>query len=121
MRIGSISPLGIARIAVLTVASVTMVFPVYWMIVASFRHPETIYSDLSLVPQRPSLENYEMIGNFIDYGAQYTNSVIVAVAVMLATMVLSTFVAYSIARYRFRGRGSLDDNDAVFVHVSAIA
>lgn len=95
------------RFVVLTVAVIVMVFPIYWMVVASLRSPATIYSDIWIWPQDPSLRNYQLINDFINYNAQYVNSIIVACSVMVVTMIISTFVAYSIARFRFRGRGVL--------------
>ncbi|EAB6718412.1 carbohydrate ABC transporter permease, partial [Salmonella enterica subsp. enterica] len=99
--------LRIIRFLVLAVAVIAMVFPIYWMVVASFRSPETLYSDVWPFPREPSIRNYQLINNFINYNTQYVNSIIVSVSVMVVTMFISTFVAYSIARFRFRGRGLL--------------
>jgi len=101
------NPLRLVRFLVLAISCIVIVFPVYWMIVASFRSPETVYSDVWLIPQDPSIQNYQLINNFINYNAQYVNSIIVATSVMVVTMFISTFVAYAIARFRFRGRGLL--------------
>ena len=97
----------IARVVVLTAAVIVTIGPIYWMVVASLRSPSTIYSDIWIWPQEPSLRNYQLINDFINYNAQYMNSIIVACSVMVVTMFISTFVAYSIARFRFRGRGML--------------
>ena len=88
----------------LALAVLFSLFPVYWLILAGFRHPETVYSDIGLWPARPSIQNFIRIQTFIDYGTQYKNSLIVAFSVTFATMVLSTFSAYAIARFDFRGR-----------------
>ena len=97
----------IARVVVLTAAVIVTIGPIYWMVVASLRSPSTIYSDIWIWPQEPSLRNYQLINDFINYNAQYMNSIIVACSVMVVTMFISTFVAYSIARFRFLGRGML--------------
>ena len=99
--------LRIGRFLVLAIAVLVFVFPIYWMIVASFRSPETVYSDLWPFPRDPSIRNYELINNYINYNTPYVNSIVVAVSVMVVTMVISTFVAYAVARFRFRGRGLL--------------
>ena len=88
----------------LVAAVLFAVFPVYWMLVAGFRHPETVYNDYSLIPTRPSIQSFLSINNYINYAAQYKNSLIVAFSVTIATMLLSTFTAYAIARFEFRGR-----------------
>ena len=98
----------LTRSLVLAIACIVMVFPVYWMILASFRSPETVYSDVWPIPQAPSIENYRLISDYVNYAyGMYINSIIVATSVMVVTMFISTFVAYAIARFRFKGRGLL--------------
>ncbi len=80
------------------------VFPVYWMLISSFRSPSTVVSDISFWPVDPSFENYLDLNRFINYSQQYLNSTIVASTVMVVTMVICTFVSYAIARRKFKGR-----------------
>ena len=77
------------------------VFPIFWMILSSFRSPATVVSDMRLWPKEPTLENYLSIYKFINYSEQYLNSAIVATVVTILTMVICTFVAYAIARRKF--------------------
>lgn len=97
----------LVRILVLGTACTAMIFPIYWMMLASIRSPETVYSDVWPIPRDPSFENYRLINDYINYNAQYVNSIIVSTAVMVITMAISTFVAYAIVRFQFRGRGLL--------------
>jgi ABC-type glycerol-3-phosphate transport system permease component len=80
------------------------VFPIYWLVLSSLRPPDTIVSEISLWPSKVTLNNYRDLNRHINYGQQYWNSLVVSVVVTVATMLISTFVSYAIARRKFRGR-----------------
>ena len=80
------------------------IFPIYWMVISSFRSTDTITSDRGLWPVDPTFSNYLNINRFINYSEQYVNSLIVATTVTIITMLICTLVAYAVARRNFRGR-----------------
>jgi len=83
-------------------------FPLFWMIVTSvkpqselFRRPPTF------LPEVATLEHYWTLltrTGFLDY---FRNSVILSVATTLVVVVIATLGAYSLVRFRYRGRESL--------------
>lgn len=80
------------------------VFPVYWTVLTSLRSDLSIASDISVIPRHLTFEQYRKLFGFYDYARQYMNSAIIATVTTLITMVVSTFVAYAVARRRFKGR-----------------
>ncbi|HEY0219610.1 MAG TPA: carbohydrate ABC transporter permease [Afipia sp.] len=79
-------------------------FPIYWMIISSFREPQSLLTDISLVPWPPTFEYYRNLFELTDYPAQFVNSVIVASITVALTMVFSVMIAYAVTRLRIRGK-----------------
>ncbi len=79
-------------------------FPIYWMLVSSFRDPQHLFARPTLLPGALSLENYATLLQITDYPEQFRNSVIVASAVVAITLVCSVMIAYAVVRFRVPGR-----------------
>jgi ABC-type glycerol-3-phosphate transport system permease component len=99
--------------------AVVMLLPLAWMLAVSLLTPDralaaTVSGDLwRLLPDQPQWGNYPealaRIGStrwegFLDALA---NSIVVTVAVVVATAISSSLVGFAFARIRFRGRGPL--------------
>lgn len=87
-------------------------FPLYWMITTSFQAKAMTYVyPPELVAASPQFTNY--IGAFAGkpVGTWLMNSGMVAVTTTVAAILVSVFAAYSLSRFRFRGRTAL----AVFI------
>jgi trehalose/maltose transport system permease protein len=81
-------------------------FPFYYAIISSLRPPGGVF-DVSLLPHKPTLDNYVSIFREQPFGRNILNSVIVAVTVVAASLFLGVTAAYALARVPFRGRGLL--------------
>lgn len=79
-------------------------FPIYWMVVSSFRDPNALFAAPRLAPGPFSLESYATLLELTDYPQQFRNSVIVALAVVAITLVASVMIAYAVTRFRVPGR-----------------
>lgn len=91
--------------AVLGVAMLLILFPIYWMAITSLKLPREIFRVPSLWPQVFTWNNYRSLladGNFL---TSIRNSLIVASAVTAIALVIASLAAYSIVRYRYRFRG----------------
>jgi multiple sugar transport system permease protein len=90
--------------AVLVLAVLLVLFPIYWMIVTSLKLPRDIYRMPSLWPHTLTLNNYQQIADkgFLD---AVRNSFVVAASVTVISVIISSFAAYSLVRYRTRFRG----------------
>ncbi len=91
--------------AVLGIAVLIVLFPVYWMIITSLKLPREIYRTPALWPQVFTLNNYrQLLGDkgFLD---NILNSLIVAGCVTVISLAVSSIAAYSMVRFRTRFRG----------------
>jgi multiple sugar transport system permease protein len=84
-----------------------MLYPVIWLIMASFKEGTQIFSDPSLLPKLWTLENYrrgwEGIG-IVPFGAFFINSFIICILCVIANAVFCSLTAYAFARLKFAGR-----------------
>lgn len=95
-------------VALLLVGLVTMLFPLWWMLVASLKPTGGGLSGLKdLVPWPATLQNYVDIWKSGPFGRYFLNSVVVAVCVVGGNLVFSAMVGYAFARRRFPGKAPL--------------
>lgn len=95
-----------AVLALSVVALVTFAaFPFVWMTATAFKPSEEIFQwPPQLLPDAPTIENIQNLFSrtrFVDY---FRNSVVVSSATVLLTLALAVPGAYSLTRFRFRGR-----------------
>ncbi|MBA3275766.1 MAG: carbohydrate ABC transporter permease [Chloroflexia bacterium] len=85
--------------------AVVVIFPIYWMFSISLKLPREIYRLPALIPQNPTWDNYRELINERGYLTNIRNSIIVASSVTVVSLLISSFAAYSIVRFRYRFRG----------------
>ncbi len=91
--------------ALLGIAVILVLFPIYWMVITSLKLPREIYRVPSLWPKTFTLDNFEKLladGSFL---LAIRNSLIVSTIVTLISVTISSFAAYSMVRFRYRFRG----------------
>jgi N,N'-diacetylchitobiose transport system permease protein len=82
-----------------------MVFPVFWMVSTSFKNNDQINSFNPVwFPGHPILRHFRDAMNRPNFWVDVKNSVIVVVATVVISLVLSFFAALALAKYRFTGR-----------------
>jgi multiple sugar transport system permease protein len=79
-------------------------FPIYWMVISSFRAPNALFTRPSMIPGPFSLESYDTLLQVTDYPVQFRNSLIVASSVVVITIILSVMIAYAVTRFRVPGK-----------------
>ena len=95
----------IASYAALGVAVLIVLFPLYWMVITSLKLPREIYRQPALWPHVFTLNNYRLLLDGKDFLDNIRNSVIVAGAVTVISLIVSSLAAYSMVRFRTRFRG----------------
>ena len=96
--------------AFLTLFGFVFIYPLLFMISASFKSNAELIISTSLIPKAVTLENY--IKGWVGVG-QYTfdlfliNSLMLVVPMVLFTILSSSLVGYGFARFRFKGHGIL--------------
>ncbi|AQX79256.1 carbohydrate ABC transporter permease [Plantibacter sp. MCCC 1A11337] len=87
---------------------VITVFPLYWIVVTSFKKPGAIFSyPLTYWPEVFSIENYLGLFSKAQFGTYVVNSLIVATIAALVATFISMLSAYVLARFEFRSKGAI--------------
>lgn len=90
---------------VLTAATLVLIFPFLWMISTSLKHSNEIFTPTpQWIPSSVTFSNYVELWTTTPFPTYFRNSVVVAVATTLITLFISTFFAYGLSRFRFKGR-----------------
>ncbi len=83
-------------------------FPIYWLVNSSLKSSSELFTfPPRYWPQAPSLANYLEALTRTRLGALYLNSLWISGLTCLALLVLIIFSGYAMARFRFRGKGSI--------------
>jgi len=98
----------VAANAAVLIFLVFAVFPLYFVITASFRPGQSLYStSLELFPSHPSLENWTYMFTQTKLLLWMWNSLLVAGLTTIGSVLLCTSAAYAFSRWRFPGRDSI--------------
>jgi len=92
-------------LAVLAIV-VYAVFPFYYAVITSLKTGSALFR-VDYFPFDWNLHNYVTVFQQQPFGRNILNSVGVAVAVVLVSLLLATLAAYALSRVAFRGRGLL--------------
>ncbi|MEG0934248.1 MAG: carbohydrate ABC transporter permease [Clostridia bacterium] len=97
------------RVLLLTCFLLAVILPIYWMVVTSLKtHPEIINAQhLTYYPHTMTFDNYEQLFSMFNYGQMLKNSLIVSISTGVCITLLSILGGYGLARYKFRGKGSM--------------
>ncbi len=97
-----------ARVVVLTAGAVVMVLPFVYMVSTSLK-PDRLTLEIPprFLPTHPTTANYVGAWTSNDFSRYFLNSLMVAVATTVLTIVLSSMMAYAFARFSFPGRSIL--------------
>jgi ABC-type glycerol-3-phosphate transport system permease component len=94
--------------AVLILTGLAFLLPFYWMIVSSFRPTAQFFQlPIPLVPNPPSLENFELLFARSMFARGLLNSAFLAVVAVILQVWFCALAGYSFAKLRFRGRDQL--------------
>jgi N,N'-diacetylchitobiose transport system permease protein len=80
-------------------------FPVYWMVLTSFRRERDVRSvDVDVLPSALTLENYRSVFEREFFTDAFRTSLVVTGLTLAGALVLAFLAAVALARFRFRGR-----------------
>lgn len=100
------SPLGTAAVFLLSVVTLLVVlFPFYWTLVTSVKVAADVFrSPPVFLPVSPTFGNYVTVWNASAIPRYLLNTAVVATSTVAIVLVASTMAAYSVSRFRFRGK-----------------
>ena len=96
------------RYFILIVIGIGMIYPMIWMIGASFRDNNAeIFSSIGFIPKNPTVQGYLDGWNATNYsyGHYMINTYKFVIPKVIGTVISATVTAYAFTRFRFKGRG----------------
>lgn len=95
------------RYAVLSAISLFAVFPFLWMFLSALKTKDELMRVEQLLPQVPQWENFSTILFDSPIPSYMTNSLLVAVAVVVLQVVTGAMLAYALVFFDFKGKNLL--------------
>lgn len=95
------------RITSGVVACLLFLFPVFWMVLTSFKMPRDIFTTPPTFFFTPTLETYISYMSRADIPYRMLNTVIVAFGSAFISIIAGSMAGYALARIRLRGAGML--------------
>lgn len=95
------------RIAGGIAAAVVFLFPVFWMVLTSFKMPKDIFTTPPTFVFTPTLDTYVTYMTHADVPRRMLNTVIVAVGAGLVSIVSGTMAGYALARIPIKGAATI--------------
>ena len=89
--------------------AVTVIYPLFWMIISSLKTNSEFYMSPWALPETLHLENYIsawVTSKFSDY---FLNSVLVIAGTVVLYLIMLTTTSYALAKYQFRGKQMLQN------------
>jgi multiple sugar transport system permease protein len=84
--------------------ALTVLFPIYYMVLISLKLPKDIYRTPSLLPAGATLKNYVDLLTAQNFLVNVRNSLVVAGAATVVSVAISCLAAYSLVRLKYRYR-----------------
>jgi multiple sugar transport system permease protein len=78
--------------------------PLFWMVTTALKSNKDLYEDFTYLPSRPTFQHFVRVIQREDLLTNIRNSLAVAATTTAVTVVVSAFAAFSIVRYKYRGR-----------------
>ena len=85
---------------VLVVWSFIVLFPIYIMIINSFKTKFSIYDNPFGLPEKWNLKNYQYVFTNSDFMGYFMNSILVVVISLALTLALGAFAVYALANWK---------------------
>lgn len=94
--------------SLVAITVVVVGFPTYLMIKSAFQPELTLFSgSFSILPQSPTLENFNDLFTATSFWTFYINSIVAALGTMVLSVVSATMAGYSLTRFSFPGKKRL--------------
>lgn len=101
----------IVRYFILLAVGFVMVYPLLWMVFATFKANSEIFSTISLLPEKWNFSAYAQLGETIagqiSLGKAMVNTYTIVLPKVVFTVVSSTITAYAFGRFEFAGKKAM--------------
>jgi multiple sugar transport system permease protein len=89
---------------VLTLLTVFALVPIYVMVSSSLKPLQDVTTSFSWIPSPITFSAYVQMWSTVPLARYFENSVIVCTSAAALSVLIATFAAYAVSRYRFRGK-----------------
>lgn len=94
-----------SRVTLLSIGAVVMILPFVYMLSTSLKADRLVLEvPPKFFPAHPTTANFTGAWSSNDFGRYFFNSIVVAVATTLLTVLLASMMAFAFARFEFPGR-----------------
>ena len=90
-----------SRLIIAIILSVTSLGPLLYMVSLSFQPNGGLLGNTVLIPTHPTVQNYVQAWTENSFSRYFVNSLIVAIATVVITVVIASLAAFAFARYQF--------------------
>lgn len=109
-RVGRHLQISPGQVALLVIMLVVTLFPIYWMVLASFKTNADLLGGGSVAllpdPRTMQFNNYVRMWNDLHFGSYLRNSVIVCSAATVIAVAIASLSGFALGYFRFRGSGA---------------
>lgn len=91
---------------ILVVYFIVVAYPLFWMIINSFKTTDEIFSNSWAMPEKWLFSNYSHAWE-TGISGYFVNSLVVTVSTCLGTVFISALGAYGLTRFSFKGKNAL--------------
>ena len=89
----------------LLLGALEMILPFLYMISTALKGPVYVFEfPPKLIPSDPTLQNFRTALTKNNFGHYFLNSLIISVITVVLILLLGSMMAFSLARFKFRGR-----------------
>ena len=90
--------------AVLILTTIITIYPILWVLKVAFGGKSLLSTNLSLIPESVSLENFKSVFMDKPFLIWLRNSLIVSTVTVVSSLFLATTAAYAFSRFKFPGQ-----------------
>lgn len=97
----------IIRYTVLIIVGALMIYPLVWMVGATFKNNSEIFSTMNPIPKNPTIDGYihamDNYGGTINIWRAMLNTYSYVIPEVILTVISSVITAYGFGRFKFKG------------------
>ena len=97
----------VVRYTLLIIVGILMLYPLLWLIGASFKSNTEIYTEIGFIPSRLDFDAYARgwkTGTEYTFATYFLNSAKIVIPKIIVTVISSVLVAFGFARFNFKGK-----------------
>lgn len=108
-------------LVIFVLLGILFVFPLYWTVITSFKTSSQVFVEKPIFFLKTLyLDNYIEIFKKSYVATYFTNSIIIAGATTVLSLVLASMAGYGLCRYHFRGREGLKNSILIIRMIPAL-